>query len=248
MTSEKRPKPTEADIDFMRSIEAEFKATSGLTDRSQFKIFYSPVWRAKIMVLGINPAGTPSTITPDGVRYLNGSRNKASSSANYYDGGENDLVDCVWRENTGLLKLLMPILQSHDCIRRNVVKTNLGFSRSENTNNKAFIKTAKKEATPFLRRILDRVAPELILLAGVRLPDFTERHCAKVVEIEERIEEQSVHQTVIWPACVRLLGGHSCIAVEVAHASQFSWIYETHDVASQIIGLMNNWQKQGSVA
>jgi len=68
------------------------------------------------------------------------------------------------------------------------------------------------------------------------------------VEIEERIEEQSVHQTVIWPACVRLLGGHSCIAVEVAHASQFSWIYETHDVASQIIGLMNNWQKQGSVA
>lgn len=248
MTSEEKTIPTDVDIEFMRSIEAEFKAATGLMDRSQFKIFYSPVWKAKVVLLGINPAGAPDKIAPDGARNLDGSNNRSASSISFYEEGQNDLVDCAWPENRGLLKLLLPLLGSSDNIRRNVVKTNLGFARSKDTKSRKFIEATKNATTPFLRRILDRVEPELVLLAGVRLNDFTKRHCATVVEITERKVEQSVNQTVIWPANVRLLGGHTCIAVEVAHASQFSWLYTKHDLASQIKALMTNPRKSPRAA
>ena len=243
MLSGERSKPTNSDIEFMQSIETDFKTATGLTDRSQFKIFYSPVWQAKIVVLGINPGGVPVTIAPAGVRYLDGSGTKAASSAGYCENGENDLVDCEWRENTGLLKLLMPILGSHDSIRRNVVKTNLAFARSRKAKNRRFIEAAKQDATPFLRRLLNRAAPDLVLLTGVKLGDFAKRHCTSINEIAARKEERCVNQTIMWPAHVRLLDGHTCIAVEVAHASQFNWIYERHDVPSQIRALMNYEQK-----
>jgi hypothetical protein len=239
VTPEQRPEPTDADIEFMKSIEADFKTATGLKDRSQFKIFYTPIWPAKIMVLGINPGGDPDTIAPDGVRYLDGSSRQAASSTGYWESGENDVVDCTWPENIGLLKLLVPILGSSASVRRNVVKTNLAFARSKNTKNSRFIEAAKEAATPFLRRLLDWVAPELVLLPGVKLTDFASRHCAEVVLLAERQVEQSVNQTVILPARVRLLGGNTCIAVEVAHASQFSWIYTKHDLASKIKALWN---------
>ena len=76
-------RPTEADIEFMRSLEDEYKVVSRLHDRSQFKIFYGPVWRAPIMLLGINPGGDPKTISPDGVHHLDGRRSKAASSIGY---------------------------------------------------------------------------------------------------------------------------------------------------------------------
>jgi hypothetical protein len=49
------PKPT--DIEFMKRIESEYKRETKFVDRSQFKIFYTPIWQSKIAVLGINPAG-----------------------------------------------------------------------------------------------------------------------------------------------------------------------------------------------
>jgi len=243
MTHPRPSRPAKADIEFMRSIETEFKKATGLKDRSQFKIFYSPVWKAKMMLLGINPGGDPENIAPDGVHLLDGSVRKGAASAGYCENGENDLVDCDWPENTGLLKLLMPLLGSQDNIRRDVVKTNLAFARSKKAKNRVLIETAKREATPFLNQIIKRVAPELILLAGVKLDDFTKRHCTEVVELAERKQEPTVNQTIIWPAHVRLVSGHTCLVIEVSHASQFSWIYEKHDVPSQIKTLILNESK-----
>ena len=45
-------------IQFMRDLEERYKRASGLRDRSQYKIFYSPVRPADILVLGINPGGS----------------------------------------------------------------------------------------------------------------------------------------------------------------------------------------------
>jgi hypothetical protein len=233
-------RPTEADIEFMRSLEDEYKVVNRLHDRSQFKIFYGPVWRAPVMLLGINPGGDPKTISPDGVHYLDGRRSRAASSTGYCENGENDLVDCTWNENTGLLKLLLPLLGSTDAIRRSVVKSNLAFVRLKNTKDRRGIERSKDQSVPFLRRILDRVGPELILLTGVKLGEFANRYCADFVELSDRHEERSVNQTVIYPASVRLLSDHSCIAVEVAHASQFSWLYDKHNVPSKIRQLLND--------
>src|SRR5690349_9484545 len=135
-------RPSAVDVEFMQCIEHEFKAATGLRDRSQFKIFYSPLWQAKIVVLGINPVGDPSGIAPDGSRYLDSSGRKASSSSGYWENGEHDLLDCAWPENAGLLMLLIPLLGSRDSIRRNVVKSNLAFARSKNAKNKRFIENA----------------------------------------------------------------------------------------------------------
>ena len=236
---ELRQRPTGADIEFMRALEDDFKAQTGLKDRSQFKIFYCPVWQAPIMLLGINPAGDPGTIAPDGVHYRDGRNSKAASSSGYCENGESDLVDCTWPENTGLLKLLMPILGSTDVIRRSVVKTNLAFVRLQNIKDRRTIDCSKDQSAPFLRRILDRVQPDIILLTGVKLRDFGTRHCAEVLELSERQEDRSVNQTVIFPARVRLLGGHTCIAVEVAHASQFNWVYDKYNVALKIKVLLS---------
>ncbi len=231
--------PNDSDIEFMRSLEEDFKARTGSRDRSEYKIFYCPVWRAPILVLGINPGGDPTRIAPDGVHYRDGRNNRASSSKGYYENGENDLVDCKWHENAGLLKLLVPILGSSDAIRRGVVKTNLAFVRQKNTKDTKAIERSKDQSTPFLRRILDRVLPDLVLLTGVKLHDFGKRHCAEVIELTQRQVEHSVNQTIIFPARVRLSSGHRCTAVEVAHASQFGWIYEKHSVPLKIQALLD---------
>lgn len=235
-----RQLPTDADIEFMRTLEDDFKAQTGLKYRSQFKIFYGPIWRPPIVVLGINPGGDPAAIAPDGVHYRDGRNSRAASSDGYCENGENDLVDCTWSENTGLLKLLMPILGSPNVIRRNVVKTNLAFVRLKNTKDRRTIDRSKDQSAPFLDRILERVLPELILLTGVKLYDFGNRHCSEVNELSNREKEQSVNQPVICPARVRLRSGHTCIAVEVAHASQFSWIYGKYCVAPKINALLND--------
>jgi hypothetical protein len=233
-------RPTEADIEFMRCLEDEYRVVTGLHDRSQFKIFYGPVWRAPIMLLGINPGGDPKTIAPDGVHYLDGRSSRAASCIGYCENGENDLVDCTWHENTGLLKLLLPLLGSTEAIRRSVVKSNLAFVRLKNTKDRQSIERSKDQSVPFLRRILDRVRPDLILLTGVKLGELANRYCADVVELSDREEVRSVNQTVIYPARISLLSGHSCIAVEVAHASQFSWLYDRHNVPSKIRDLLND--------
>jgi hypothetical protein len=135
---------------------------------------------------------------------------------------------------------MIPILGSNDVIRKSVVKTNLAFIRLKSAKDKRVIESSKVDAAPYLRFILERVLPDLIILAGVRLHDFGSRHCAEVVELEKRQAEQSVGQTVLHPARVRLSGGHSCLVVEVAHASQFSWIYDKYNVPSKIKALLNN--------
>ena len=57
-------------VEFMRDLELRYKKISGLTDRSQYKIFYGPVRQAQILVLGINPGGDPANTEPDGLTQL----------------------------------------------------------------------------------------------------------------------------------------------------------------------------------
>lgn len=236
MSNEKRRIPEASDIEFMRTTETEFKEKTGFIDRSRYKIFYSPVWKAKMLVLGINPGGNCNDVASDGVRDNKG-RSPHSSSASYFEKGEHDLIDCSYREQKGLLKLLIPIFGSEENVRRNVVKTNMAFARSPNVGSLA-IDHAIDEATPFLRRILTRTAPELILLAGVRLDEFWKRHCDKDWFFQIHPRSVEYKQTIIESASVRLFGGHTCIAVAVAHASQWSGIYKRHNVPGKVIELM----------
>jgi len=238
MSVQIRQKPSDTDVAFMRVIEDEFRTTSGLKDRSEYKIFYTPIWPAKIMVLGINPGGDPRNIAPDGVHSTDGSGHLNASSASYYEGGENDILDCNWRDNTGLRELLIPIVGSLNDIRRNVVKTNVSFARSRDTKDKKFIRESKEKSAPFLDKLISRVSPELIILTGSLLSYFQTTYSVEFTPIVERKFESKVKQTIIWPARVKLRNDHPCFAIEVAPSGQFGWIYDRYSVGSQIKSLL----------
>lgn len=223
-------------VAFMRDLEARYKNQTGLRDRSQYKIFYSPVRPAEILVLGINPGGDPAKIMPDGMnlRENKGGEPRGASSAGYYENDEHDLLDCRWRENN-IVKLLTPLLDGNrETIRDNVVKTNVAFRRSPKATG-LDLDTAKAEAAPFLAEILEFVQPKLIVLAGVKLDEFSKWFCTSAELLGDAEVDRKVGQTVFKAAAVTLTkGGHRAIAAQVAHASQFSWTYEKYDVANKI--------------
>src|ERR1700691_1537972 len=109
----------------MQDLENRYQSASGLVDRAQYKIFYGPLRAAEILVLGINPGGDPSKILSGGVG--------TGASPSYYETDEHDLLDCKWPENTGLLKLLVPLVGNLQEVRHRVVKTNVAFRRSLTT-------------------------------------------------------------------------------------------------------------------
>src|SRR5688572_23048686 len=95
-------------VAFMRDVEERYKAASGLSTRADYKIFYGLVRPAPILVLGINPGGSPANTESDGARQKTGE--VAAASRSFYDDDECDLLDCNWPENIGLKKLLVPLL------------------------------------------------------------------------------------------------------------------------------------------
>ncbi len=225
---------TQKDVGFMRDLEARYRAASGLADRSQYRIFYGPVRPAEMLVLGINPGGDPADVMPDGVGSRSGGKPHAAS-AGYHENDESDVLDCDWPENRGLLKLLLPLADGdRERLRACMVKTNVAFRRSSKAHM-IDLPSAKSEAAPFLAEIIDRVRPHLVLLAGVKLEDFTGRFCNKVQMIGEVMRDPGVKQTVFRPARVELrANGTEALAVQLAHASQFGWTYERYEVATKI--------------
>ncbi len=224
------------DVDFMRNLEDRYKAVSGLSNRSQYKIYFCAVRPAEILFLGMNPGGDPADIVPDGTKTTSGK--KVSSSNSYYENGENDIFDTDWVMHKNTRPLLRNFTREQDAeIRRRVVRTNVVFRRSRRHHD-IDMDDARKEAAPFLAEIINYVAPKLIILSGAGLSDFSDLICDGFKEIEIRQREPRTNHIVFWPARVQIKGGSTdAIAVQIAHASQFSWTYNQFDVANRIRAL-----------
>lgn len=160
------------DIALMSRLDAEFQATSGLTDRRFYKIFYSAIAPAPLLVLGFNPGGE-----------TDGTDLNASSS--FYENWEHDYVD--FRHHGKQYSLagpaydtLVQVLQttSEDAIRR-VPATNVIFRRSRHASAlKLTPRAAAHESAPVLAQILRAVDPAAILLLGSTAFDaFVVEHC-----------------------------------------------------------------------
>jgi hypothetical protein len=224
---------------FMRVLEGRYRAATGLSDRSQYKIFYGPVRQAEILLLGINPGGDPASLMPDGVRHKVGTKIGAAS-ASYYENNESDLLDCSWPENTGLLKLLEPLLDGNrEAIRTQVVKTNMAFRRSPKVGSS--IDQYKTEAAPFLLEIISAVHPSLVLLTGVKLEDFSQQFTTRCDPIGDTMRHDRIRQIVFRAARVGLRpDGGAALAVQLAHAARFSWTYEKYGVVDRIRSLQRS--------
>ncbi|AEI13180.1 hypothetical protein Celgi_2681 [Cellulomonas gilvus ATCC 13127] len=160
------------DIDLMSRLDAEFRATSGLTDRRFYKIFYSAIAPAPLLVLGFNPGGE-----------VDGTDLNASSS--FYENWEHDYVD--FRRHGKQYSLagpaydtLVQVLQttSEDAIRR-VPATNVIFRRSRHAAAlNLTARAAAHESAPVLAQILRAVDPAAILLLGsTAFRAFVGEHC-----------------------------------------------------------------------
>lgn len=223
-------------LDKMELWETRFKTLARLADRSEYKIYYCSIRPAPILVLGINPGGDPQSMMPNGVELRVG-KGRGAASATYYEQNEHDLLDCQWRENN-VVKLLAPLVGGNpESIRETVVKTNMAFRRSSDAS-RINMRKAMDEAAPVLAEIIELVSPRLVLLTGVKISEFTSRYCDEASPLSERLVDLSVRQTVFWPWSVRCKKKkEKILAVQVAHASQFSWTYERYHVAQRIDAL-----------
>ena len=160
------------DVDLMVRLEAEFRALSGLTDRRFYKIFYSAIRPAPLLVLGYNPGGET-----DGT--------DLNASESFYENWEHDYVD--FRSYGNAYKLagsaydtLAEVLQtsSDDAIRR-IPATNVIFRRSRRSSDlNLTTRAAVRESAPVLAEILRAVDPVAILLLGSTAFDaFVGEHC-----------------------------------------------------------------------
>jgi len=223
--------------EFMRQLEDRFKAATSLLDRSKYKIFYGQIRPAWILTLGINPGGSPSETSADGTTHTSGV--PAAASGSYFENDEHDVLDCEWKENIGLRKLLLPLLGGNNLrTRHEVVKTNLAFRRSARVNQ-IEKERAFDESAPFLNEIIRVVRPKLVLLTGPSVSSFNDRFGNNAVTVHPPQRKDSINQTVFAASKVRLRATNSeALVAQVAHASQWSATYDEYDVAGRIIALM----------
>jgi hypothetical protein len=224
---------------FMRDLEARYRDASGLADRSHYKIFYGLVKPAPVLILGINPGGDPTKTQPDGRKHHDG--RDASASSSFHEGGECDLLDCVWPGNVGLKKLLVPLLDGNEAaIRGAVVQTNLAFRRSARKTD-IDMKKAMLEARPFVREIAARVAPRLVVLAGASIDLFVNDHATRIEPLVPVQRDDKVGHIVFAASRAKVQGTQSeSIVVQVAHPSQFNWTYERYDIPRRIRALLDS--------
>jgi hypothetical protein len=233
-----------ANVDFMRALEEKYRQVSEVKNRSEYKIFYGQVFPAPILTLGLNPGGITEGTSEDGTRQNDGS--PASSSGSYFEQMENDILDCDWRENTGLRKLLLPLV-GHDQnrFRSEIVKTNIAFRRSRAVSD-IDLAVAEREAVPFIETIIARVSARLIVLTGPSIDRFLTLYALDSQPLTETIKAPGINHVVFAATEARLRSvDRETIVVQVAHASQFSWTYERYGVSAKIAGLMGRAIGQG---
>ncbi len=223
----------------MRDLEQRFKTATGFPNRAHYKIYYCQIREAPILTLGYNPGGDPINMNADGQADKHGSI--AAASHSYHEEDEHDILDCHWKENTGLRSLLEPLIGSTSAIRQRVVKTNLAFHRSAKKSD-IDIEQAIDQSSPFLAEILQRVRPKLVLLTGPKASLFTTRFASNVAVIAPEERDPGVKQVVFSAqSAVLRATGEPVTVVQVAHASQFGWTYDRHQIPARIRAL-GEWE------
>ena len=158
-------------IALMSDIDTEFRKSSGLSDPRYYKIFYSRIDPAPLLVLGINPGGAPDQ-----------EEEIISASAGYFEKFEHDYVDCDYAIQRVMLPFLQNILGATSEEIRGIPKSNLAFRRSPGEDSfRAYhqltLAAAMKESHPSMVRIIQNVQPKMILLETMKPEVFSTLYC-----------------------------------------------------------------------
>ncbi len=165
----------------MKKIDDDYRAKSGISDKSGYKIFYSHIHPFPLLVLGYNPGGKS-----DGT--------DLSASEKYYEGWEHDYVrfrNCKEYPLAGpMCELLATVLQTKSVdILRQVPATNVIFRRSGDKHKLELSPLkAAQECQPMLQSILVAVNPKAILLLGKSAYDLFKRYHCEPSTVKEDVE------------------------------------------------------------
>jgi hypothetical protein len=149
-------------IEKMKDIDRRFPECSGLADRKDYSIFYSLLLPSPLMVIGINPGGSP----------VEGGYQLASRS--FYENGEHEYVDMHYPLAAAMRNTLLTALGTNDVdVLRRVPKTNTFFQRSQNVD--ALGRGKRHEyvemCAPFVLEMIEEVCPRAIVLEGRQARD-----------------------------------------------------------------------------
>ena len=141
---------TAASYETMIQIENDYKASTGLTDRKDYSIFYGPLCKSKLVLIDQNPGGTPIS---GGYKIVDVMK------------GKHELIEgrSSGRTTEYQAALLMRLLNTHNAEDlRQIQKINRYFRRGTSADKAA----GMREAAPFVKRILAYIEPELMLFGG----------------------------------------------------------------------------------
>ncbi len=171
----------------MKDIDRRYREYSELSDIRYYKIFFSRLQSADVLVAGINPAGNPEDWPEEVRQYYPGAWiERVLANDFWFEKGEHEYVDCSYPIQQTMLTFVTDILQATPNDVRHVPKINLAFRRTPRADNQIFrqihemtLAEAQQEARPFVEEILKRVKPRVILLEGITgLKVFQQGFCS----------------------------------------------------------------------
>ncbi len=163
---------TEA-VRWMRDLDHQYRQQTGLEIRS-YKIFYSLIQPAPILVLGINPGGRPEAFSQEVEQFYPSSWvPRILANEFWFENGEHEYVDCNYPIARVMSRFLQRITGLASAEVRGIPKTNMVFRRSPGVDDfRAIhgmsIEEAEAESRPFVSEILRRVSPQVIVLEGIK--------------------------------------------------------------------------------
>lgn len=157
-------------LETMQQIDSEYRARTGLSEARLYKIFYSRIDPAPLLVLGVNPGGDPGH-----------PQSLISASVSFFENYEHDYVDCSYTIQRMMLPFLQHVLRASSEQIRRIPKTNLAFRRSPRESDFKKIhgmslQTGMQESRPWLGHIIEHVNPRMILLETMKPEVFASLH------------------------------------------------------------------------
>jgi hypothetical protein len=158
---------------FLADLDTQWRAATGLNNRADYSINYSPICPCPLMVLGLNPGGSADNFKLVDV---------AAGGSEYIEGyGPTS-------QNIGRLLQRALGVSSPEGIRT-VQGSNVIWRRSPNMQSLGIrVPVAAKETAPHLARLISYIGPRAILFGGKAAYDaFLGAHKARVVTQGETI-------------------------------------------------------------
>ncbi len=194
----------------MKQVDHEFQGISGLTDRRLYKLFYSHVHPFPVMVLGLNPGGSP-----DGHLF--------EAADPFYGRYEHDYL--MFRSNPAyalagaMSGFLAQVLKTRQVdVLRQVPATNVVFRRSPASEGAgpAFarlhgmsmsMRAAFNEGRPVLQDIISTVDPEIIFLVSATGYGYFQSLCSDLHEGQRIVVPNGKNDSLIYVEATARIAG-----------------------------------------